>query len=45
MKAVPPDAAAVRTDLAQAALDGLSDLDTTGEGWTKLEVEVTPGGE
>ncbi len=43
--AAAPDAGALRTDLAQAALEGLSDLDTTGEGFTKLEVEVTPGGE
>ncbi|MEZ4620593.1 MAG: hypothetical protein R2867_34500 [Caldilineaceae bacterium] len=40
-----PDDAALRTDLAQQALDGLSDIDTTGESWTKLDVEVTPGGE
>jgi NitT/TauT family transport system substrate-binding protein len=40
-----PDDAALRTDLAQQALDGLTDVDTTGEGWTKLDVEVTPGGE
>lgn len=43
--AAPPDDAAARTDLAQVALEGLSDLDTTGEGWTRLEVEVKPGGE
>lgn len=41
----PPDEGAVRTDLAQAALDGLTDMDTTGESFQKLEVEVTPGGE
>ena len=35
---------AFRTDLAQAALDGI-DEDTTGEGFTKGTVEVTPGGE
>ncbi|MEZ4868357.1 MAG: ABC transporter substrate-binding protein [Caldilineaceae bacterium] len=40
-----PDAAAYRTDLAQKALEGLSDLDTTGEGFQKQDVEVTPGGE
>jgi NitT/TauT family transport system substrate-binding protein len=40
-----PDDAAVRTDLAEAALEGLSDLNVTGADWTKLEVEVTPGGE
>ncbi len=41
----PPDDAAYRTDLAQQALDGLTDVDTTGEGYEKLEVAVTPGGE
>jgi NitT/TauT family transport system substrate-binding protein len=40
-----PDEAALRTDLAQEALEGLSDLDTTGDGYTKQVVEVTPGGE
>jgi NitT/TauT family transport system substrate-binding protein len=35
---------AFRTDLAQAALDGI-DEDKTGEGFTKGSVEVTPGGE
>ncbi len=40
-----PDAGAARTDLAQQALDGLTDLDTTGAGYEKLVVEVTPGGE
>lgn len=40
-----PDDAAVRTDLAEEALAGLADEDTTGEGYTKLDVEVTPGGE
>ncbi|MDX1613994.1 MAG: ABC transporter substrate-binding protein [Candidatus Promineifilaceae bacterium] len=40
-----PDEAAVRTDLALAALEGLTDLDTSGESFTKLDVEVTPGGE
>jgi NitT/TauT family transport system substrate-binding protein len=41
----PPDEAALRTDLAQQALEGLTDLDTTGEGFTKQEIDVTPGGE
>jgi NitT/TauT family transport system substrate-binding protein len=41
----PPDEGAFRTDLAQAALEGLSDFDTTGESFQKLEIEVTPGGE
>jgi NitT/TauT family transport system substrate-binding protein len=40
-----PDEGAVRKDLAQQALDSLTDLDTTGESFQKLEVEVTPGGE
>jgi len=39
-----PDPAAYRTDLAQAALDELADMDTTGSGFTKGSVEVTPGG-
>jgi NitT/TauT family transport system substrate-binding protein len=41
----PPDEGAVRTDLAEQALAGLTDLDTTGEGFEKLVIEVTPGGE
>ncbi len=40
-----PDDAALRTDLAQEALEGLSDLDTRGENFQKQDVEVTPGGE
>lgn len=40
-----PDEAAVRTDLAQQALESLTDVDTSGEGYAKLDVEVTPGGE
>lgn len=40
-----PDATAVRTDLAQQALEGLADADTKGEGFQKQAVEVTPGGE
>jgi len=43
--AAPPDEGAARTDLAQAALDGLADVDTTGESFQKIDVEVTPGGE
>jgi NitT/TauT family transport system substrate-binding protein len=39
-----PDDAAVRTDLAQQALEGIEG-DTTGANYQKLEVEVTPGGE
>ena len=39
----PPDDA-YRTDLAQAALDGI-DEDTTGDGYEKPVVEITPGGE
>ena len=41
----PPDEAAIRTDLAEAALSAIEDVDTTGEGFEKLDVEVTPGGE
>lgn len=41
----PPADAALRTDLAQAALDGMTDVDTKGENFKKLDVEVTPGGE
>ena len=39
----PPDDA-YRTDLAEAALEGIEE-DATGDGFTKGEVEVTPGGE
>jgi NitT/TauT family transport system substrate-binding protein len=39
----PPDDA-YRTDLAEQALEGIED-DATGEGFTKADVEVTPGGE
>jgi NitT/TauT family transport system substrate-binding protein len=39
-----PSDDAYRTDLAQAALDGI-DGDTTGDDFEKGEVEVTPGGE
>jgi NitT/TauT family transport system substrate-binding protein len=41
--AEPPDDA-YRTDLAEQALEGIDD-DTTGEGFEKAEIEVTPGGE
>lgn len=43
----PPDDEALRTDLAQEAVAELEaeGLDTTGEGFEKLDVEVTPGGE
>lgn len=40
-----PDDAALRTDLAEAALLGLGTLDTTGDDYEKLDIEVTPGGE
>ncbi|HYI65529.1 MAG TPA: ABC transporter substrate-binding protein [Candidatus Limnocylindrales bacterium] len=39
-----PSDGAFRTDLAEAALEGL-DGDTTGDDFEKAEVEVTPGGE
>jgi len=40
-----PDAAAYRTDLAQQALDGLTDADIKGDSFQKQTVEVTPSGE
>ncbi len=41
-----PSEGALRTDLVQAALDSLGDdVDTTGETWEPVEVEITPGGE
>jgi NitT/TauT family transport system substrate-binding protein len=40
-----PDASAYRTDLAQQALDSLTDVDTKGDSFQKLQVAVTPGGE
>jgi NitT/TauT family transport system substrate-binding protein len=40
-----PDAGAYRTDLAQQALDSLTDVEVKGEGFQKRQVEVTPGGE
>ncbi|HUF06386.1 MAG TPA: ABC transporter substrate-binding protein [Candidatus Binatia bacterium] len=39
----PPPDGAYRTDLAEAALEGIEDA--TGDGFTKGSVEVTPGGE
>jgi NitT/TauT family transport system substrate-binding protein len=39
-----PPAEAFRTDLAEAALEGIEE-DTTGADFTKGSVEVTPGGE
>ncbi|MCL4267234.1 MAG: ABC transporter substrate-binding protein [Anaerolineae bacterium] len=39
-----PDDTAVRTELAQQALEGIEG-DTTGANYQKLAVEVTPGGE
>jgi NitT/TauT family transport system substrate-binding protein len=43
IKAAPP-AEASRTDLAEAALAELTDVDTKGESFVKGTVEVTPGG-
>ena len=43
IKAAPP-AEAYRTDLAEAALAELGDVDTTGSSFVKGTVEVTPGG-
>lgn len=40
----PPSDDTYRTDLAQQALEGVEE-DVVGAGWTKAEVEVTPGGE
>jgi NitT/TauT family transport system substrate-binding protein len=42
-----PDDSVDRTDIAQAAVDSLADedVDTTGEDFEAIEVEVTPGGE
>jgi NitT/TauT family transport system substrate-binding protein len=44
-----PSEGAVRTDLAEAALESLAEedaeLDLTGEEWEPAEVEITPGGE
>ena len=39
-----PSEDAIRTDLVEAALEGIDD-DATGEDWEKPVVEVTPGGE
>jgi hypothetical protein len=41
--AAPPEDA-YRTDLAEAALEGLTDLDTTGTSFQKGTVTVTEGG-
>jgi NitT/TauT family transport system substrate-binding protein len=42
--AAAPPTGAYRTDLAEAALSGLADLDTTGESFVKRDVPITPGG-
>ena len=39
-----PPAEAYRTDLAEAALAELADVDTKGASFVKGTVEVTPGG-
>ncbi|MFN8439940.1 MAG: ABC transporter substrate-binding protein [Caldilineaceae bacterium] len=44
LTAAPSDGA-YRTDLAQKAIDSMTDIDTKGEGFKKQTVEVTPGGE
>ena len=41
----PADEGAVRKDLAEQALAGMTDVDTKGEGFTKQTIEVTAGGE
>jgi NitT/TauT family transport system substrate-binding protein len=40
-----PDSAALRKDLAQQAINTLAGADTTGNDFTKQNIEVTPGGE
>jgi hypothetical protein len=35
---------AYRTDLAQAAVDALSDADVTGEGFERRDIELQEGG-
>jgi hypothetical protein len=40
-----PSAEALRTDLAQQAVNGLAGADTTGNDYTKENIEVTAGGE
>ncbi len=42
--ATAPPAGAYRTDLAEAALERLVGVDTTGESFVKGTVDVTPGG-
>jgi NitT/TauT family transport system substrate-binding protein len=42
---VAPPEEAYRTDLAEDALAGLADLDTTGAAFVKGTVEITPGGQ
>jgi len=39
-----PSADAFRTDLAEAALAELTDMDTKGDSFVRGSVEVTPGG-
>ncbi len=39
-----PSAEAYRTDLAEAALEDLADLDTTGESFVKADVPIRAGG-
>jgi NitT/TauT family transport system substrate-binding protein len=47
--AAAPGEGAYRTDLAEAAIALLTemnpDLDTTGEMWERIDVELLPGGE
>lgn len=40
-----PDAAALRTDLAEEAISQLEDLDTVGNSFTRMDVELREGGE
>lgn len=41
----PPDSAAVRTDLAMKAIEGLAGLDVTGANFQRISVTLRPGGE
>ena len=36
---------AYRTDLAEKAIDNLSDMDTDGSGYTRRDITLQPGGE
>ncbi|MGB8359876.1 MAG: hypothetical protein WCE80_00585 [Acidimicrobiia bacterium] len=42
---VEVSADAYRTDLAQAAVDNLSDMDTSGHGYSHRSIDLREGGE